>query len=92
MTEKASTPYTAPSNPLFKSFRGDLVTIVAEAPLPPGSRVEFNIHLTRANKTVLVTGKVVTVSAQSPGAFQLNVRVHSQSRDVRDALIAENVP
>ncbi len=90
MADTTSTPYISPANPSFQCFRGDLITVDADAPLPPGSRVEFELILPRADKTVPVIGKVAKVSAQG-AVFRIQVRVHSLSREVRAALTDESV-
>lgn len=92
MVEIAGTPYVTPLNPLFVSFKSDLATVQVEVPLPPGTRVEFDLALPRGNKTVHLVGKVVSVSPDREGRFRMNVRVHTLSREERAALIAENTP
>lgn len=92
MAEIVSTPNLIPSNPTFIAFKSDLVTVRVDAPLPPGSRVAFDLKLERGNKTLHLAGKVTTVSKASEGHCRMTVRIHTVSRTERADLTAENAP
>ena len=86
MTE---TPFLTPANPAFSGFKGDLLQLTADAPLPPGTRVELDIFLPRGDRTVHVAGKVVKAAPPQKGRFGLSVRLHSIPREDRLALVTE---
>lgn len=90
MAELGSTPHFTPLQPVFAGFKGDIVTVVANAPLPPGSRVKFELELTREGRAVRLFGKVVTATLLKEGECRLTIRLHTLSREDRNSLISEN--
>jgi hypothetical protein len=90
MAELGSTPYLTPLQPVFAGFKGDIVTVTADAPLPPGSRVKFDLRLVREGRAVGLFGKVVTATLLKEGVCRLTIRLHTMSREDRNALISEN--
>ena len=79
-----------PSNPVLCGFSGNLVTISTDAPLPPGARVSFSLPLGENGAESAIQGKVVhaTPSPENAGLFTMVIRVHSLSKEVRDALLS----
>jgi hypothetical protein len=90
MVERESTPYLAPKSPVFIGFKNDILTVVATAPTPPGSRLEFRLNLQQENKTVNVFGKIVTVRQLREGEFEMGIRLHTLGREERTALTKEH--
>jgi hypothetical protein len=76
--------------PTLRDFRGDVLTVNVQHPLPPGSRVAFSLVLSNVDETIPVQGKVVnTLPSKGDAAlFQMTIRVHSLSRDARERLIS----
>ncbi len=89
MAEREPTPTLSPQNPLFLRFKNDILTVSAEAPMPPGSRVELSLPLHRAEKTVNVSGKITTVRRLKEREFEMAVRLHTVGREERTALLKE---
>jgi hypothetical protein len=79
-----------PQNPLFYDFKGDLLTVIAASPLPPGSRVAFPLNIPGEDNIVSVQGKVVcaTPLPEDAPTYRISVRVHSLPKADRDALLA----
>ncbi len=70
--------------PELLEFRGDILTLSAGAPLPPGSRVAFTLE--RMDLEIPVTGKIVSSTPLLEGRFKLVIRTSSLSREHRAAL------
>jgi hypothetical protein len=77
----------APTSPVLLDYRGDLLTVSSKSPLPPGSRVDFELPLDSAGSSVRVTGKIASASVDSKGGFRLVIRVHSLPRSDRAAIL-----
>jgi hypothetical protein len=89
MAIRESTPYLSPEKPVFARFKNEILTVIATAPMPPGSRMEFKLFLQRGNKTVNVFGKIVTVRQHKEGEFEMGIRLHTLGREERAALEKE---
>jgi hypothetical protein len=79
-----------PLNPKLVDFKGDLLTIIAEGPLPPGSRVAFSLEIPGEAPAVSVQGKVVSAT-RLPGdgaQYRMPIRIHSLLKETREALAA----
>ena len=70
-------------------FKGDLLTVSATRPLPPGSRVAFVLPI-GGETPVSVQGKVLHADPMSEDSnrFLMTLRVHSLTRDERDRLLS----
>ena len=73
------------SNPAMIGFSGNLLTVSATEPLPPGSRVELDLALGDDTKSLTLRGKVVSISSQA-GGYQIRVRLHGLTREQIQAL------
>ena len=81
----AGTPLKSPDNPRLLDFKGDVLTVRADGPLPPGSRVAFELKLDET-RTIPIAGKIVSTAPRSDG-FALVIRQTGLSREHRTALI-----
>lgn len=78
-----------PETPAFIDFKGELLIVSAEAPLPPGSRVAFSLPINDGNP-VPVQGKVMSAvpMTDDPVKYRITLRIHSLTREDRERLIA----
>jgi hypothetical protein len=81
---------TQPERPVFDDFKGELLTVLARKPLPPGSRVAFALALEDAGEPMGIQGKVVhsIPVVDDLTWYRMTLRIHSQSRKERDRLAA----
>ena len=79
-----------PVDPVLHDFRGDLLTVIAAAPLPPGSRVAFPLDIPGEDNVVPVQGKVVYAKPlpEDAALCKMSIRVHSLQKEARDILLA----
>ena len=79
-----------PVDPALHDFKGDLLTVIAASPLPPGSRVAFALDIPGEDNLVEVQGKVVYAKPlpEDTSHCKMSIRIHSLPKADRDTLLA----
>ena len=79
-----------PQHPMFNSFAGEKLTITAAAPLPPGSRVSFQLDLPGTLAPVPIQGKVLlaTPLQVDTSQYRMTISLHTVRREEKARLLA----
>ncbi len=89
MNEPCKLPVLTIKQPVFYGYKGDMLTVISDTPIPPGSRIDFPLNLKSADKAIPVRGKIVA-SVPIAGGFRITIRLNSLSREDRNSLTSES--
>ncbi len=76
------------SRPHPVDLQGDLLTVISDSGLPPGSRVRCAMELPSSPTPVVIQGKIVSIARTEDQLFRLVVRLHSLGRECKSALLS----
>jgi hypothetical protein len=65
----------------------DLATVRTDTPLPPGTRVRFEVELPDGGRPFTLVGKIVGLERRASATYDVRVRLHSLPRGARAALV-----
>jgi hypothetical protein len=68
------------------ALRIDLLTVTCAGPLPPGSRVRFELARPGTAAALALSGKVAGLERHPAGGYLIRLRLHGLSRADRTAL------
>lgn len=73
-------------NPLPIDLNGNVLTVIAKSPLPPGSRVDVKLSSSKNPSKVSVAGKIATLDSLGEAGFKIKIRLHSVTKEQEDLL------
>lgn len=84
--ESKGAPPVDMEDAIFIDYLGDLLTVEAPAPSPPGSRVKLNIRPSEQAAPLTLQGKVVSIAKKTSGKYEMKIRLHTLAKNHKSLL------